>query len=213
MIDWNKPLLYFIMGSNNTKVDPAFVLEEAIKGGIDLFQFREKGLLARKNQEKYELGKQLRDICRNYRIPFIVNDDVELAIALGADAIHIGQEDEPIGEVRKKLPASCLIGLSTSTINDIKHAETAGADYLGIGPVFSTNTKTDAKKPIGIEKLAIARRETNLPLIAIGGITIETIPAIIQSGVNGVAVISAISTNPEHKIREITAQLKSSLFE
>src|SRR5699024_5890610 len=126
--------LYFIMGSNNTNDHPVEVLKKAIEGGVTCFQFREKGPGAKTGTEKLTLGRQLRDVCRDHQIPFVVNDDVDLAIKLEADGIHIGQDDTSIEDVRKKVSRECFIGVSTSTIEESLDAEKRGADYVGVGP-------------------------------------------------------------------------------
>src|SRR5690625_1418554 len=104
MFDQSYLQLYFIMGSNNTELDPVYVLEEAIKGGITAFQYREKGKHAKTDDKKIQLGYTLRDICKEHNIPFIVNDSVDLALQLQADGLHIGQQDGDITEIRKRVP-------------------------------------------------------------------------------------------------------------
>src|SRR5699024_9251712 len=121
--------LYFIMGSNNTSKDPVQVLKKAIEGGVTCFQFREKGPGAKTGTDKFALGQQFRDVCREHQIPFVVNDDVDLAVKLEADGIHIGQDDASIEDVREKVPHNCFIGVSASTIEESFEAEKRGADY------------------------------------------------------------------------------------
>ncbi|HLR07693.1 MAG TPA: thiamine phosphate synthase [Bacillota bacterium] len=194
MVDEAKFRLYFIMGSNNTNKDPLRVLEQAIKGGITMFQFREKGVNAKTGAEKRELGWQLRQKCRNYNIPFIVNDDVELANDLDADGIHIGQNDESIQYVHKRVPSHYMIGVSVSNPDEAVQAEKQGADYIGVGPIYQTFTKENAMNPIGLTGLKDIRNRTDtIPIVAIGGITNDSAPHVMQSGATGIAVISAIS--------------------
>ncbi|MBM6617755.1 thiamine phosphate synthase [Bacillus suaedaesalsae] len=188
--------LYFIMGSNNCVSDPVLTLEQAIQGGITLFQFREKGEYSLQGEEKIQLARQLKSVCHKHSIPFIVNDDLDLAILLEADGIHIGQDDIPIEDVREKV-GSKIIGLSCHNEQEAKAAIQKGADYIGVGPMFETNTKPDAEcvtGPITISQM----RSLNLdiPIVGIGGITPENAPSIIEAGADGIAIISAISKHP-----------------
>jgi thiamine-phosphate pyrophosphorylase len=146
MIDLREALrVYFIMGSTNCVKNPAAVLNEAISGGITLFQFREKGEGAFTGSEKYALAQMLQTICREHQIPFIVNDDIELAVTIDADGVHIGQEDETVKTVRTKIGADKILGVSVHSTEEALTAIQDGADYFGIGPVFPTKTKADAK--------------------------------------------------------------------
>ncbi|WP_299089078.1 thiamine phosphate synthase [uncultured Metabacillus sp.] len=197
--------LYFIMGSNNCKIDPQVVLDQAIKGGITLFQFREKGTGAFTGAEKVELAKQLQAICKNYSIPFIVNDDIELALAINADGVHIGQDDASAEEVRQKI-GNKILGVSAHNLDEVEKAIADGADYAGIGPIYSTKTKEDAKTAQGTAIIKEVRKKgIDLPIVGIGGITSENAAPVIESGGNGVSVISAISLaeNPTERASEL----------
>lgn len=132
--------VYFIMGSNNCTKDPLAILKEALDGGVTLFQFREKGEGALTGEDRVRFAKKLQALCKEYGVPFIVNDDVELAIELDADGVHVGQDDEGITSVREKM-GNKIIGVSTHTIEEAKWAIENGADYLGVGPIFPTSTK------------------------------------------------------------------------
>jgi thiamine-phosphate pyrophosphorylase len=201
--------VYFILGSTNCLKDPVEVLEEAIVGGITIFQFREKGNGALKGAAKYELAKDFQRICKVANIPFIVNDDVDLALELDADGIHIGQEDEPVEKIREKI-GDKILGVSAHTIEEARKAVEYGADYLGIGPIFPTNTKEDAKAVQGtsfIEKLR--KSGLDIPLVGIGGITIDNAHSVIQAGADGVSVITAISLAKE--ITKTTIMLRNSI--
>ncbi|RHW42706.1 thiamine phosphate synthase [Neobacillus notoginsengisoli] len=185
--------LYFITGSVNCKKNPDEVLEEAIRGGITLFQFREKGTGSLTRASREELAVKLMGICRRHRIPFIVNDDVDLAIRLGADGVHIGQDDERASEVRKKI-GDKILGVSAHTLEEARLAIEAGANYLGVGPIFLTATKDDAKKPIGPGLVRELREKGyDIPIVGIGGITSANAAEVIAAGADGVSVISAIS--------------------
>ncbi|WP_163538908.1 thiamine phosphate synthase [Gracilibacillus sp. YIM 98692] len=186
--------VYFIMGSNNTDQDPLYVLEEALKGGITLFQFREKGAGALTGDEKKQLAIQMKELCHDYNVPFLVNDDVELALAVNADGVHVGQDDENIRSVRQKCPPSWYIGVSATNEQEAKQAVEDGADYIGVGPIYSTNTKEDAKVPIGDAGLQhICSITGDTPVVAIGGIRLGHVIHLSNQGASGVSVISAIS--------------------
>ncbi|MGP4039951.1 thiamine phosphate synthase [Gracilibacillus sp. D59] len=192
--------VYFILGSNNTKEDPLYVLREALKGGITLFQFREKGRGALEGEAKKQLAIQMKELCHQYHVPFLVNDDVELALEIEADGVHVGQDDMSINEVRKIVPANWLVGVSSTNVEEAVQAKKDGADYIGVGPIYSTNTKEDAKQPIGAKGLQeIRERVGDLPIVAIGGIRLGHVIRLMKSGADGVSVISAISQaeNPE----------------
>lgn len=186
--------VYFIMGTANCRKDPVEVLKEAIAGGITFFQFREKGEGALIGEEKYALAKKLQSLCKEHRIPFIVNDDLELAIALDADGVHIGQEDEPAETVRNQIGANKILGVSVHTPEEAEAALSAGADYFGIGPVYPTKTKADAKPSRGTALIEELRSQgIAVPIVGIGGITSENAATVVEAGADGVSVITAIS--------------------
>jgi len=204
--------VYFIMGSPNCKDNPSKVLKEAIEGGITLFQFREKGTGALTGDIKLALAKELQQICRENQIPFIINDDIGLAIALDADGVHIGQEDEPIEEVRKKIGSDKIIGVSVHSYAEAITALEGGADYFGIGPVFPTKTKEDAKPSNGTKLIEDLRdRGLTIPIVGIGGINAENAGSVIQAGADGVSVITAISHAPS--VTEAAKALRKNVFE
>lgn len=185
--------VYFIMGSMNCLEEPAEVLKKAIAGGITFFQFREKGEGALKGAEKYALAKKLQGICKEHQIPFLVNDDIELALELNADGVHIGQEDEPVSAVREKI-GDKILGVSVHTMEEAQSALKEGADYFGIGPIFPTKTKEDAKPSSGTVLIeALREKGFNIPIVGIGGITSENAQSVIAAGADGVSVITAIS--------------------
>jgi thiamine-phosphate pyrophosphorylase len=202
--------VYFIMGSPNCKENPAQVLKEAIEGGITLFQFREKGTGALTGDKKVELAKELQQICKEHQIPFIVNDDIDLAIALNADGVHIGQEDEHVEDVRKKI-GDKMIGVSVHSYEEAMVAVAEGADYFGIGPVFPTKTKEDAKPSNGTKLIEELReRGLSIPIVGIGGITAKNAGTVIQAGADGVSVITAISHAP--CVTEAAKELRKSVY-
>ncbi|ASN03553.1 thiamine phosphate synthase [Virgibacillus necropolis] len=199
MIDKKSLRLYFIMGSTNTIEDPTYVLQQAIDGGITTFQYREKGVTAKKGFEKYKLGIELRNICLNNTIPFIVNDDIALAIKLHADGVHIGQKDESVVNVKERLPNDMSVGVSVSTVEEAVLAEQQGADYLGVGPIFKTSTKANAREPIGVKRIVEISKKIAIPIVAIGGIKRENAGDIMEAGASGISVISAISQAGNYK--------------
>lgn len=204
--------VYFIMGSPNCKDNPTRVLHEAIEGGITLFQFREKGAGALTGKEKVELAKELQQICKEHQIPFMVNDDIEMAILLNADGVHIGQDDEPVEEVRKKIGHDKIIGVSVHSYDEAMSALEGGADYFGIGPVFPTKTKEDAKPSNGTKLIEELRdREVSIPIVGIGGITADNASSVIKAGADGVSVITAISH--AHSVTEGANALRKSVFD
>ncbi|MFS0635329.1 thiamine phosphate synthase [Mesobacillus foraminis] len=194
MVDLREYLkVYFIMGSVNCKKNPAEVLREAIDGGITIFQYREKGEGALEGKQKLELAKELRKICLESQIPFIVNDDIELALDVDADGVHIGQEDESAAEVRSKI-GNKFLGVSVHTLPEAEAAIQNGADYFGVGPIYPTSTKADAKPVRGVTFLQELRSHgCQVPIVGIGGITAKNADAVTRAGADGVSVISAIT--------------------
>lgn len=200
------------MGSANCLQDPEEVLRAAIKGGITLFQFREKGNGCLQGEEKLQLAKRLQTVCHEQEIPFIVNDDIELAVEIEADGVHIGQEDEPAEEVRQKIGTNKILGVSAHTLKEAEHAIAAGADYLGIGPIYPTLTKDDAKAVQGLTFIKELRASgIAIPLVGIGGITAENAAPIIGAGADGVSVITAISQgeSPEAAARMLAVAVSN----
>jgi thiamine-phosphate pyrophosphorylase len=186
-------LLYFVMGSQDcSKQNPVEILQLAIQGGITCFQFREKGS-SLSLRETVQLGRKLKQVCDDYQIPFIVNDRVDLAIILKATGVHLGQVDLPANEVRHMLGPADWIGVSAKTAAEARQAFRDGANYIGVGPMFSTSSKPDAGPAIGPEAIHRMRADIDIPIVGIGGITPERAPAVIEAGAQGVAVISAIS--------------------
>lgn len=188
---------YFIMGSINCERDPISVLEEALQAGITMFQYREKGKNALKGAAYVQFARQCQKLCQAYHVPFIVNDDVQLALKLDADGIHVGQDDLNIESFRQQMKDK-IIGVSVHSMKELEQAIRAGADYVGIGPIFETSSKEDAKPPAGITFLAEARENyPQYPIVAIGGITTENSVIVRQAGASGVAVISTISLSSD----------------
>ncbi|MBW7456624.1 thiamine phosphate synthase, partial [Paenibacillus sepulcri] len=193
--------------SVNTGGNPVEVLQAAIRGGVTMFQLREKGTGCLTGQAKLELARQLRLICRESGIPFIVNDDVELALSLDADGLHIGQEDGEVPWIRSRL-GSKLLGVSAHNVEEARLALEQGADYLGVGPMYPTSTKLDAREVQGPQMIRQIRDAgITAPLVGIGGIGIANAAPVLQAGADGIAVISAVSqaANVEETARELIA--------
>jgi thiamine-phosphate pyrophosphorylase len=197
------------MGSTNCTEDPEKVLFQAINGGISMFQFREKGTDALTGSEKKYLARKLQKLCKDHGIPFIINDDIELALALNADGVHIGQDDDDAGTVRKILGEGKIVGVSAHTLAEVEKAINDGADYIGAGPIYPTLTKTDAKPVKGTSLLEEVRNSgIMIPIVGIGGITAENARAVIEAGADGVSVITSISL-AEDVYKSATALKKS----
>ena len=163
-------------------------VEEALKGGATFVQLREKKL----DQEAFLAeAREIQKLCRSYDVPFVINDNVEIAREIGADGVHVGQSDMEAGAVREKLGPDKIIGVSAQTVEQALLAEKHGASYLGVGAVFHTGSKADATE-VSHERLKDICEAVQIPVIAIGGITEENMAELKGSGICGVAVISAI---------------------
>lgn len=208
---FNKKLLklYFICGTTTCLGKDLYtVVEDALKGGITLFQFREKGKGALEGKEKLELAIKLKNLCKKYNVPFIVNDDIELALEIDADGVHVGQNDLGVDEIRKLIPNK-IIGLSIGNEEELKQSKVEYVDYVGVGPVYVTQSKDDAGGAIGYEGLELMRKLLpQMPLVAIGGIQTQHIKDVMKTNVDGVSIISAISysNNIENTVREMNEQ-------
>jgi thiamine-phosphate pyrophosphorylase len=137
-------------------------------------------------------GLALREITRDAGVFFIVNDRVDVAQIVGADGVHLGQDDIPAGEARKILGPEKIVGVSVETAEEAKAAERAGATYVGTGPVFATFTKTDAGRPYGVDLIRLIKTATTLPVVAVGGINANNVARVVHAGADGVAVVSAV---------------------
>lgn len=201
-INWRKALsVYFIAGTQDVaKGQFLTVLDEAIQGGITCFQLREKGETALQKAEAIKaLAKECQERCHKAGIPFIINDDISLAIDIGADAVHVGQGDKEIHEtIQAVKPLGIEVGLSINTLAQLNIAQQIkGLDYIGVGPVFVTHSKVDAQAVVGLDLVKQAVEQTSLSTVAIGGINLGNVEAVRATGVDGVAVISAIAASRE----------------
>lgn len=178
-------------------------VEEALKGGATFVQLREKDL---PEEEFYQEALEIQQLCRQYGVPFVLDDDVELAKRVNADGVHVGQSDMEAGNVRAILGEDKILGVSAQTVEQAVLAQQWGADYLGVGAVFHTDSKADAK-PVSYETLKAICQAVTIPVVAIGGIGQGNVKELAGSGICGVAVISAIFAAED--IREATARLKA----
>ncbi|MEK6656934.1 MAG: thiamine phosphate synthase, partial [Nitrospirota bacterium] len=164
------------------------IAEKALLGGVKFIQYREKQLSKR---ESYKIALQLKEITKKFDATLIINDDIDIAMAVDADGVHLGQEDFPVQIARKILGNDKIIGLSTHSFKDAEEAQGSGADYIAIGPIFRSTTK-DVREPLGADIIKEIRKISRLPVIAIGGINENNIEDIMKTGADGTAVISAI---------------------
>lgn len=202
------------MGSVNTQCDPLEVLELALQGGITCFQLREKGVSSLQGRDKYLFAEKCMKLCKKYNVPFIINDDVDLALALDADGVHVGQEDETASLVREKIGKDKILGVSVHTIEEATLAQKAGADYVGIGPVYATSIKEDARIPAGTTMIKqVASQYPNLPIVGIGGLTKKNLVPVLKAGGCGIALISTIasSLDPRSSAKQLRERIEESL--
>ena len=171
------------------------VAKRAYEGGADVVQLRAKGM---DRQQMLEMAKEISAISKSYGGLFIVNDDPDVAIDSGADGVHVGQEDASVRSIRERMPdRDFIIGVSVGNPEEAIEAEFEGASYVALSPIFDTTSKDDAGHGHGLETLKEIRKAVNIPVIAIGGINKENAPDIIRAGADGVAVISAVVSQPD----------------
>lgn len=178
------------------------MVEAAIRGGVTMVQLREKEADSR---TFYELAVELRNILHPLNVPLIINDRLDVALAADADGVHLGQSDLPVLAARKLMGPNKIIGLSVESMEEVYEAEHLPVNYLGISPIYSTETKTDTKLEWGLDGIRNIRKTSSHPLVAIGGINASNTADIIQAGSDGIAVVSAIcaSYNPEKSAAEL----------
>lgn len=165
------------------------VVLAAVQGGVSCVQLREKHASSR---DFYAQAVALMDVLQPLKIPLIINDRIDIALACKAQGVHLGQSDVPVLAARTLLPPEVLIGWSVESMHDVAHSATLPLDYLGVSPVFATPTKTDTAAPWGLQGLQRIRAETSLPLVAIGGIQLGNAASVLSAGADGLAVVSAI---------------------
>lgn len=193
--------VYLVIGTQNTENSAKQLLatvQAACEAGVTAVQYREKDGSQLAEKEKYELGRLVHQITQRYQIPLFVDDDYELAQAIHAEGIHVGQTDEKVHVIRQQSP-ELLIGLSVHDLAELKQseAELKLVDYLGVGPVFATTSKRKVKAPIGVQGLTAVAEHTELPVVAIGGIHSNNVAELKDAPVAGVSVISAITKSDD----------------
>ncbi len=180
-------------------------VEKAIIGGCTVVQLREKNCSSR---ELFELALRVKKVTDSYKIPLIINDRLDICLAADADGVHLGQQDLPCAEARKILGKDKIIGVSAALPEEAAAAEAAGADYLGVGAVFATSTKTNTR-PVTPETIRAIRAAVSIPFVVIGGVNQSNISSLYGLGINGAAVISAVIAQPD--ITEAARQMKAAV--
>lgn len=180
-------------------------VEKAVIGGCTVVQLREKNCSSR---EFYELALRVKKITDSYKIPLIINDRLDICLAADADGVHLGQQDLPCAEARKILGKDKIIGVSAALPEEAAAAEAAGADYLGVGAVFPTSTKTNTR-PVTPETIRAIRAAVSIPFVVIGGVNQSNISSLYGLGINGAAVISAVIAQPD--ITEAARRMKAAV--
>jgi thiamine-phosphate pyrophosphorylase len=183
------------------------VVAAAVQGGVTMVQLREKTIATR---DFLELAHALKALLAPLGVPLLINDRLDIALAAGADGVHVGQDDMPVAILRQWLGPRAVIGLSITSLAQVAGDDVAQADYLGVGPIFPQSTKPDATSPIGLEGLAAVRRAVAKPIIAIGGVAKANAAAVHAAGADGLAVVSAIMTaaDPCRAAAEIVAEFQ-----
>ena len=198
----------YLVTDRRNKADEEFlnIIEEAIKGGTTIVQLREK---TASTKEFYELALKVKEITSRYGVPLLINDRIDIALAVDSDGVHIGQDDMPADIAREIIGDEKILGVSASTVEEAKKAEIDSADYIGSGAVFPTNTKDDADA-VSFDELKEIVDSIDIPVVAIGGITLENAGSLKESGINGFSVVSAIMNAEDPK--EVSSKLKEIYF-
>jgi len=180
--------LYLLTDTTIARLSHIQIVRKALSAGVRTIQLREKNI---SKKELYKVAVSIQEIVIKYRAKLIINDYVDIAKAVDADGVHLGQEDMPVEEARKVLGKQKVIGISTHSLAQAVRAERAGADYIGFGPIFQTSTK-DAGRPKGINGLRKIRKRILIPVVAIGGITWENVHEVLESGADACAIAAGI---------------------
>ncbi|MCP2238976.1 thiamine phosphate synthase [Thermoanaerobacterium thermosaccharolyticum] len=188
--------LYLVTDRNLLKAGRDFydAVEESLKNGVTMLQLREKDI---SSKEFYEIAVRLKDIAAKYNVPFIINDRIDIALSVDADGVHLGQEDLPCSIARKILGDDKIIGISAGCVDEAVKAEKDGADYIGAGAVFYTGTKKDIGEAIGLLNLKKIKEAVNIPVVAIGGIKYSNATDVLETGVDGISVVSEIMASDD----------------
>lgn len=182
------------------------VAEAVLAGGATVLQFRDKEM---DETEAIAVCRNINKLTKKKGIPFIINDRIEVAKVIGADGVHLGQKDAPFDFARKILGKDKIIGISVETVEQAIRATEGGADYLGVGPIYSTATKVDAGEPLGLARIREIKKAVNLPVVAIGGINENNLEEVLKVGADGVAIISAVVGAPD--ITQACRKLKNKI--
>lgn len=187
------------------------VVLQAVKGGVSCVQLREKDISTRLFVNE---AQSMMKLLEPYKVPLIINDRIDVALACGADGVHIGQDDMPYAVARKLLGPKAIIGLSVETWADVEESRKLDVDYIGVSPVFETPTKTDTKGAWGLDGLAKIKKISRHPLVAIGGLNESNVRETIEAGADSVAVVSAIcaASDPEAAARKLTGMIETALL-
>ena len=184
------------------------LINKVSKAGVKIIQFREKNEPTKK---LIEVGRKLKKVSEDRKVKLIVNDRVDVALAINSDGVHLGQNDMSIEDARDLLGSDKIIGASVKTVSEAIDAENKGADYLGVGPIFSTSTKEDAGEGIGLNRLNKISKKVNIPIVGIGGINKDNAKKVVENGADGVAIISDIanSSNPKKDAQKLLKIVKN----
>ena len=200
--------LYFITDSKLTKKTVIEDVKSAIKGGVKIVQYREKNS---DTKQMIEEAKEIKGICKKSNVLFLINDRIDVALAVDADGVHLGQEDMHYEYARNLLGNNKIIGLSAHSLKEALQNERIGADYTSIGPIYYTTTKRDAKAPIGLKPIRELKGKLKIPFVAIGGINETNIDDVLKAGAKNIAIISGIITkeNVEESVRNFIKKFNS----
>lgn len=186
---------YFITDARLSRAGNINDVKSAVAAGVSIVQYRNKDA---GTKELYEEALKLKKICKNKTL-FIINDRIDIALAVDADGVHIGTEDMPYDVARGLLGKKKIIGLTAHNIEEAKKAERLGADYVSVSPIFATSTKLDAGKPVGVSLIKKIKKPLKIPIIAIGGITLDNAKEVVRAGAEGLCAISAVVTKKDTK--------------
>lgn len=200
---------YFVTDSTLTKKNVIDDVRAALKAGVKIVQYREKN---RSAKEMFREASRIKRLCGGKAI-FLVNDRVDIALAVDADGVHLGQDDMPYAQARRLLRKNKIIGITVHNVKEAVAAESLGADYLGASPIFETKTKQDAGRQAGLQLIRDVKKRVRIPVVAIGGINLENIVSVMQAGADSAAAISAVLTKDDvtkecRKFVKIISELK-----
>ena len=180
---------YFITDKEMSKAGNASDVKNAVEAGVGIVQYRNKNASIK---ERYKEALILKAICKSSGVYFVINDHMDVALAVDADGIHLGQDDMPYAVARKLLGKDKIIGITVHNVAEALDAESKGADYIGVSPIFTTNTKSDAGAACGVEMIAKIKKVCKLPIVAIGGITLDNAAQVIDAGADSICAISSV---------------------